>query len=440
MVHHRLRVPVGALPVEVVHVAVELGQLGYPAADVIPGGVELLALRRRVEHPEVRRRIGAAPRGPLPAVLVVGHVAVHQLFEEPPRPPLPRQVQVLDQKRRHDHSYAVVHETALGQLPHPGVDDRKTCPALFPRLVGLCGLAAIIDLDRVERLVPVPPDTARPLVEHRRVEVAKRELSEISLRAFTAAQVGSQSPGVHRAEFQMCRHAAARIEIRAVAVVGVPVEPVAQERLPLLPGRRLARRQLQFDTVVGDVGQPRLAGHLGRVDPPRRRLRRLRRLAPAVSAPRLIERCEDLVGRAVVLGHPPGRHQIGRAGGDQVDVTQRLSNLLVAASAVGREVLGHMHRIGADLLGQRRDASLRVTARHQQPSVEPFVQIAQRVVEVLHPARPGRRLQRGIQDVAREHVFGAVGSSEQRRMIGQPQIAAKPQHSGHDIDAARDVR
>ena len=109
-------------------------ELGHPAPYVVAVRVELLALCRRVEHPEVRRGVGAAARRPLPAVLVVGHVAVDQLLEKPPRAPLPRQVQILDQKRRDDHPHPVVHEPGRGELAHAGVDDREARPAGLPRL------------------------------------------------------------------------------------------------------------------------------------------------------------------------------------------------------------------------------------------------------------------------------------------------------------------
>src|SRR5271170_3789511 len=79
---------------------VGISELDDPAPHVVAGGIELLGLPCRVEHPEIRCGIGAASRGPLPAVLVAGHIAIDQLIEEPPGTPLPGQVQVLDQKRR----------------------------------------------------------------------------------------------------------------------------------------------------------------------------------------------------------------------------------------------------------------------------------------------------------------------------------------------------
>ena len=39
-----------------------------------------------------------------------------ELVEEPACPPLPRQVEILDQKRRDDHPDPVVHEAGLAQL------------------------------------------------------------------------------------------------------------------------------------------------------------------------------------------------------------------------------------------------------------------------------------------------------------------------------------
>ena len=136
-------------------------KLGHPAAHILALWVELFALRRRVEHPEVRRGIGAAARRPLPAVLVVGHVAVDELLEKPPRAPLPRQVQILDQKRRDDHPHPVVHESRLGELAHSCVDDWEARPPGLPRLEQR---SILVDLDRVEVAVPVPPCAVGPFI------------------------------------------------------------------------------------------------------------------------------------------------------------------------------------------------------------------------------------------------------------------------------------
>ena len=66
--------------------ALQVWELGDPAADVLAGGVELPALGDRVEHPEVRRGVGACAGNPLPAMVVRGDVAVDQVVEEVPRP------------------------------------------------------------------------------------------------------------------------------------------------------------------------------------------------------------------------------------------------------------------------------------------------------------------------------------------------------------------
>ncbi|ORV97874.1 hypothetical protein AWC14_14315 [Mycobacterium kyorinense] len=115
-------------------------------------------------------------------MLIVGHVAVDQLVQEPPRTPLPGQVQILDQKRRDDHPDPVVQVSGPAQLAHARIDYRKPGLAGFPRLEQPLGVLSAVGFDGVEIAVPVPPRAVRPMVQDRRIEVTKSQLAQVSTR------------------------------------------------------------------------------------------------------------------------------------------------------------------------------------------------------------------------------------------------------------------
>ena len=105
------------------------------SASVVP-----LLLRRRIEHTKVWRCIGARAGSPLPAVIVGRNVAVEQVLHEPPRTPLPRQVQILDEKARHDHADSVVHPARREELTQTSINDAKTGLACRPLIeAAACG-------------------------------------------------------------------------------------------------------------------------------------------------------------------------------------------------------------------------------------------------------------------------------------------------------------
>ena len=239
----------------------------------------------------------------------------------------------------------------------------------------------------------------------------------------------------------MRRHPAGGGQVRPVAVLGVVLESLLRERFPLTPGRALARGQLQLDSEVGDVHP---AGNVLRIDPLCGFRTGRRRVPPAVPAPRVVERREHFVGRAVVLGHPSRRHQVGRSRllerHPVPDPAEHVAYRVVAPAAERGVVRGHVHRRGTDRLRQRRNSFLRTATGHLQSPVEAVAQVAQCVVEVLQPAPPRRCLQPWIQDIAREHLAVGVRGVEQGGQVVQPQIASEPQQCGHAIDAARNSR
>ncbi len=296
------------------------------------------------------------------------------------------------------------------------------------------GVLALVDLNLVERLVPVPPCAVGPLIEHRGVEVAERELAQIGRSARALAEVGGHRAWVDGAELQVRRHPAGAVEVGPVAVLVVVGESVPNKLLPLTPGCGFPGGQLQLDPGVGNG---HAAGDLFGIYPLRRFRAGGRRRPPAVLAPRAVEGGEDLVGRAVVLGDPAGRYQVGRSRLLQRHITERVANRVVAASAERRVVRGHVHRCCADRLGQRWNSLLWTAPGHLQAAVEAVAQVSQCVVEILQPTRPRRRLEPGVQDVAGEYVAVGACSVKQWRQVVKSQIAPEPQQSGHAIDAAR---
>ena len=301
--------------------------------------------------------------------------------------------------------------------------------------------AILVDLNLVERRVPVPPRTVGPFVEHCGVEVAEGQFAQVGLGARALAEVGRHGARMDGAELQMRRHPAGGGQVRPVAVLGVVLESLLRERLPLTPGRALACGQLQFDSEVGDVHP---AGNVLRIDPLCGFRAGRRRRPPAVLAPRGVERGEHLVRCAVVLGHPSRRHQVGRSRllerHPVPDPAERVAYRVVATAAERRVVRGHVHRRCADRLRQRGNSFLRTATGHLQSPVEAVAHVAQRVVEVLQPAPSRRCLQPWIQDVAGEHLAVGGRGVEQGGQVVQPQIAPEPQQCGHAIDAARNSR
>ena len=176
---------------------------GTHSADVGPVGVELLALRHRVEHPEVGRGVAAGAGHPLPVELVLRHVAVHQPLHEVRGAALPAHVQVLDQERRDDHAHPVVHPAERAQLAHAGVDERVAGPPGRPgRERGVAVVPRVVGHDGPQR----PVRRAGVVPEHVGVELAPRELGaerrDVERRG---GEVGEQRPRVQLAVLQRDR-------------------------------------------------------------------------------------------------------------------------------------------------------------------------------------------------------------------------------------------
>src|SRR5688572_21615163 len=110
----------------------QTGELRQVAADELAAGVEPLALRDRIEDTEVRLRVRARRRGPLPAAVVGSQVEIVQLQREIAFTVAPIDAEILRKEARHDHPQPVVHVARLVQLAHRGIDERITRASLAP--------------------------------------------------------------------------------------------------------------------------------------------------------------------------------------------------------------------------------------------------------------------------------------------------------------------
>ena len=263
-------------------------ELRDPAPHICTVRIELLALRRRVEDPEVRRGVGATPGHPLPPVLVGGQVEVHEVISEVARSVLPLQVQVLDEEARHDHPHAVVHPSLAEQLAHACVNDREAGATFLPRLEFTAGLVV---LHRLEVLVVVPPGRVRASVEHVGVELPEGQLASVRLGARGASEVGQHRAGMDLAPAKVDGHPGRPVGAGFVAHDVVVVEIGCGVVAPTPPGRRLAG--LGKGDVVETFGLGKWRRRTARIEP-RDVTHGRRRIGPAVLAPRGVERCEHL--------------------------------------------------------------------------------------------------------------------------------------------------
>ncbi len=394
-----------------------------------PCGVELPALGDRVEDPEVGCGVGAGARGPLPAVLVAGQVAVDQVPHEVPGPVGPLDVQVLDQERGHDHADPVVHPALGQQLAHARVHDRVAGPALGPgpeRLVGVLA-GGVRHLGHLGQ--EVLAGALRPEVQHGGVELPPGDL--LAVGRITAAQAVQDRPRVDRAPLQVGRHPRRVVQVGPVPLGGVAAQVAAPEPAPGVPGRCFtglrqgqAGRQVR---VLGDAGAVHRAPvHVGGPG--------VGGLAPAMLGPDPVERGVDLERRAVALGHPARGHRVRRPGADQRDVSQCVVDSLVAGPAVGAVIGADVHRGRAHFPGHGGHHVLRLAPAHDQPAAvlaQLGIQRAQSPIHEGDPRRAGRLAQHVVQDEQRRHR-PLPGGGQQSRVIAQAQVPAEPQHGcGH---------
>ena len=151
-------------------------ELGQEPAHVRPIGVEAPALGCRIEDPEVRCGVRAAPGDPLPAERIRGEVGIDQGVPEPRGAVGPRQQQILDQERTRDHAHPVVHPARAPQLPHARIDDRVAGAPAVPR---------------GERRRIVPPREARERGAQR-LDRGLRKMVQQVVREFAPPDLGEE--------------------------------------------------------------------------------------------------------------------------------------------------------------------------------------------------------------------------------------------------------
>ncbi len=195
-------------------------------------------------------------------------------------------------------------------------------------------------------------------------------------------------------------------------------------------GGVLAGGQFEVDTRVGDLDDTGTPSHIGRVDPASPSS------VPDSAGPRqpcLRQASKNGVNTLYGVPSPlvtrPGDTRYGEpVATSSARRRARRGPRRRAAARTGEKSCGHVHRRGADRLGQRRNSLLGSTAGDQQPAVEAVAELAQRVVEVLQPPRARRGLQPRVEDVAGEHLaVGPCRGVQQGGQVVQAQIATEPQ-------------
>ena len=222
----------------------------HPLRDIRALRIELLLLARRVEDPEVRRRISAAASRPLPAERVGGKVCIDEGVPEPPRTLQPRHPQILHQKTRHDHAHAVMHPAGRPELPHAGIDDRKTGASLLPRTkpdgVVRPGKPRVVGPQRrVARVGKVVQQMVGKLPPAEFAEIGLRAARRDLRRRLPPNGLADAMPDPSRrdlAKVEMRRQAAGAIPIGPIAASGVAIESLFEESLEPLAGAGLAGR------------------------------------------------------------------------------------------------------------------------------------------------------------------------------------------------------
>ncbi|KAG0923394.1 hypothetical protein G6F31_019524 [Rhizopus arrhizus] len=99
---------------------VQVRQFRQPFPQEDAARIEPAGLRQRIEYAEVGHRVGPRGGAPLPAAIVGGQVAVHQLRHEPGFAQAPIDQQVFGQEHGGHHAQPVVHPAQRQQLPHGG--------------------------------------------------------------------------------------------------------------------------------------------------------------------------------------------------------------------------------------------------------------------------------------------------------------------------------
>lgn len=132
----------------------DVRKLRHPLADIVPLGIELLALGGGVEDAEVRLGVDARGGAEAPPAVVGREVAVDELLHEEAFPEPPVDEEVFGQEGGRRHARAVVHVPRVQELAHRGVDEGVARVAgapgaeggvvVFPGYVGVFGFEGFV--------------------------------------------------------------------------------------------------------------------------------------------------------------------------------------------------------------------------------------------------------------------------------------------------------
>ena len=219
-------------------------QFRHPALDVAALRVELAALCHRVEHPEVRSRVGARTSNPLPVELVRRQVAIDEVLHEPPGAAAPVQVQVFDQEAGCDHPGPVVHPTLGQKLAHAGVHDRVAGLAPCPGSEPPVRVAPCIDPEPAPRRPVRLSSRVRPMEQDVGEELAPAKLGfESAVAPKPRVEPVEDLPWMKAAEFQVGGEPGRAWGAKAVPFMLITAGARPQERFEQPVGGRFARRR-----------------------------------------------------------------------------------------------------------------------------------------------------------------------------------------------------
>jgi hypothetical protein len=183
----------------------------------------------------------------LPTAIVTGDLAVGQLLHEVALAQSPVEEQVLGQKHRDDHTRTIGHETGLRQLPHGGIDDRKSRLSCAPALKVPGNTGPLYSpMLRVE----LDFQHFRKMPENAEIEFAPNKLTDELLGAFSRGGRQTRCPlstfcdefaNGEQSEAKILGKARREFLAKQISTVPIPCQPVIQKALHPRARRLLTR-------------------------------------------------------------------------------------------------------------------------------------------------------------------------------------------------------
>ena len=153
------------------------------------------------------------------------------------RAPLPRLVEVFDEKTRHHHANAVVHPPFGPKLAHTGVDERESCSPVRPGVEGL--LVVYPPHRRVVARVQRCTNRVGPLMQDVGVELTPTDLATKAV--IGVCQLGEDRARMDLPVLEVVAHGAGAVEIGPIAALVVGGQVRGVKVRPSFPCRFLAR-------------------------------------------------------------------------------------------------------------------------------------------------------------------------------------------------------